>query len=69
VGGCGTAISAPEVGAVARLLTVGVFLSIGRGAGTLGASRDTAVCVVGLAVAWTRNVVALGSAADVSSIT
>ena len=53
--------------AEAGLLAVGVLLSIGGGASTLRALGDTAVGVVGLAVARAGNLVALGDTADVLS--
>ena len=68
MGGCCT-VAAPEVGAVARLLAVGVLLGVGRRAGALRTGRDTAVCVVGLVVTGARDLVALGSAADVPNVT
>ena len=47
------------------MLTVGVLLSVRWGASTLGASGDTAVGVVGLAITGARNLVALGDAAQI----
>ena len=57
-----------EVRAVALLLTVGVLLSVGGSASALRASSDTAVGVVGLAVAGARDLVALSNAADISGL-
>jgi hypothetical protein len=56
------------VRAVALLLTVGVLLGVGGRASALGAGSDTAVGVVGLVVAGTRDVVTLSNAADVVGI-
>lgn len=62
-------MAAPEVRAVARLLTVGILLDIGRGAGALGAGRNTAVGVVGLVITRAGNLVALCSTANVPGVT
>lgn len=67
MGSCGT-MATPEVGAVARLLTVGVLLDVGRGAIALRAGRNTVVGVVGLVIARAGNLVALCSTADVLGV-
>lgn len=54
--------------AVASLLAVGVLLAVGRRAVTLGAVRDTAVRVVGLAIARAGHAVAGGHTAEVGGI-
>lgn len=58
-----------EVGVEAVLLALGVLLGIGRGTGTLGAGGNTAVGVVGLALAGARNLVAISDAATLSGVT
>lgn len=52
----------------AFLLTVGVFLGVGRGASALGAGRYTLVGVVGLVVAGARHLEACGDTADVLGV-
>lgn len=54
--------------AVAGLLTVGEFLAVGGRAVALGAVRDAAVGVVGLAVARAGDVVAGGGAATIRGV-
>jgi len=53
----------------ATLLTVGKLLSIGWGAGALGACGDAVVGIFNLAVIGARRLVALGNAAAVAGIT
>lgn len=51
------------------LLAFGVLLGVGSGTGTLGAGGNTAVGVVGLAVAGARNLVADSDTAAVTGVT
>lgn len=55
--------------AVAALLAIRVLLDVGRGAGSLGACRNAAIGVVGLAITGTGNVEAFRSTANVGRIT
>lgn len=65
---CTATVAAPEVGVIARLLTLGILLGVGRRAVTLRAGRDTLVGVIYLVIAGTGYMVALGCAADICCI-
>jgi Mg2+/citrate symporter len=57
------------VGVKTVLLAFGVLLGVFRGTGTLGAGGNTAVGVVGLALAGARNLVAESDTAAVTGVT
>lgn len=66
---CTAAVAAPEVRAVAGLLTIGVLLSISWGAIALWAGSNTVVGVICLVIAGAGHMVALGCAADILGFT
>lgn len=61
--GCTAAVAAPEVRAVAGPLTLGILLSVSRGASALRAGSNTLIGVICLLIAGTGHVVAAGCAA------
>lgn len=63
------AVGIEEVGAVATLLAVGVFLGISSRAITLGTCSDTFVGISSLVSVWARNLPALSDAASVVGVT